>query len=335
MKPVRNPGDMRLLLFILMLALFAGGAVVAQTSPLPAASPAPATGKAKPEKAASGLDVSADQSLEWYQDQKLYVARGNAKAIRGDMTITSDLMTAHQRDAGKDAKGQKQKPAKDAAAAPDGKPAGGGDAGMGGDIDKMTAEGNVHIVDPRQNIYGDHAVYDLDKHEMILTGQHLRYITPKETVTAKDSLEYYEDKKIAIARGHAIADSADRHVEGDILSAEFRDMPNGESQLDKMTATGHVTVITKTDVSKGDRAVYDAGRNIAILNGNVQVTRPDNTQLTGDVGEVDFTNNQSRLLNDGTGRVRALLPPKTTDGATTAKPAQTAAGSGPAGTAAP
>ena len=27
------------------------------------------------------IEVTADQSLEWYQDQHLYVARGNAKAL--------------------------------------------------------------------------------------------------------------------------------------------------------------------------------------------------------------------------------------------------------------
>ena len=66
--------------------------------------------------------------------------------------------------------------------------------------------------------------------------------------------------------------------------------------------------------SRGDQAVYDANRNIAIMTGHVRITRPDGTQLTGDVGEVDFTNNQSRLLNEGKGtRVRALLTSKSTD----------------------
>ena len=59
-------------------------------------------------------------------------------------------------------------------------------------------------------------------------------------------------------------------------------------------------------------AVYDVASDIAILTGNVRITRADGTQLTGDVGEVNFKTNQSRLMNDGTGRVRALLTSKTT-----------------------
>jgi lipopolysaccharide export system protein LptA len=160
---------------------------------------------------------------------------------------------------------------------------------------------------------GDHAVDDLDRHVSFVTGNNLRYETEKETVTAKDSLEYWEEKRIAVARGHAVAVSADRHVEGDVLTAEFRDTPKGEQELWKMTADGHVTVITKGDVSRGDRAVYDVSRDVAIITGNVRITRTDGTQLAGDVGEVDFKSNQSRLLNQGHGRVRALLTSKTTD----------------------
>jgi lipopolysaccharide export system protein LptA len=121
-------------------------------------------------------------------------------------------------------------------------------------------------------------------------------------------MEYWEDKKIAVARGDAVAIRGDRHVEGDVLTAEFRDLPNGKSQLHIMTAEGHVVVITANDVSRGNHAVYDINRNIAVITGNVRITRADGTQLTGDVGEVDFAANQSRLLNEGKGRVRALLP---------------------------
>jgi lipopolysaccharide export system protein LptA len=278
-------------------------------SPFAAASPSP-----KPPKEAgnSSVQVTADQSLEYYSEKKLYVARGNAKSVRGTMTVTGDILTAHERD----------KPA----GAP--KRAKTDDKNGSGDIDIMTAEGHVVIVDPKQRITGEHAVYDLDKHTIIVTGSNLRYETAKEVVTATDSLEYNETTKLAVARGHAVADQPDRHIEGDVLTAEFRDAPNGQTQLTKMTAQGHVSVITRSkdegekngkpikkggDVSRGDRAVYDAGSNMAILTGDVKVTKSDGTQMSGDVGEVNFTNNQSRLLTDGSTRVKALLPPKTSD----------------------
>ncbi|HEU0117195.1 MAG TPA: LptA/OstA family protein [Alphaproteobacteria bacterium] len=291
---------------LITLGLLAGLSCASQAQDMP--------GDAGTDKGgAKPVEVTADQSLEWYQDQHIYVARGNAKAVRGDMTVDADTLTAHEREkpVGADGKPVKTaKPAKDA-----------NDKSNGaGDIDKMTAEGHVRITNPRQRVTGDHAVDDLDQHVMVVTGNNLKYETEKETVTARDSLEYWDEKKIAVARGNAVADRGDRHVEADTLTAEFRDQPNGSQELTKMTAIGHVTVITRGDVSKGDQAVYDVSRDIAVLTGNVRITRADGTQLTGDVGEVDFKTNQSRLMNEGHGRVRALLTSKTTSKANKSTP---------------
>ncbi len=241
----------------------------------------------------SQIEITADQTLEWYQDKNIYVARGNAKAVRGDTTVTADLLSAHQREK----KAGEVKSAENK-------------SNQSGDMDKMTAEGNVVITKPNARITGDHAVDDVDGHAIVVTGNNLRYETDKQVVTARDSLEYYDDKKIAVARGHAIAVKGDRHVEGDVLTAEFRAQPNGVDQMYKMTAIGNVTVITKNDVTRGDKAVYNAAGDVAVITGHVRITRADGTELTGDVGESDFANNQSRLMNDGSGRVRALLPAK-------------------------
>ncbi|MGE3622801.1 MAG: LptA/OstA family protein [Bdellovibrionales bacterium] len=282
------------LVFCLMLALaLAPTADAADKAPLirPAEK---ALGTPLAPGPSGALEVTADQSLEWYEDKHLYVARGNARAVRGDMTVEADLLTAHERE--KPAEGE-SKPAS----------TGGGN----GDIDKMTAEGNVRVTTLTSKITGDRGVYDLNQRVAYVTGSNLKYESESQTVTAKDSMEYWEDKKLAVARGNAKAVGKNRTVEADTLLAQFRDMPNGKTELHTMTATGDVTVLTGKDVSRAEKAVYDSSRNIAILTGNVRITRPDGTQLTGDVGEVDFASNQSRLINQGKGtRVRALLSGK-------------------------
>lgn len=251
-----------------------------------------AEAKGAPESAPA-VEVTADKSLEWYQDQSIYVARGNAKAVRGELTVTADLLTAHKREKPLKSKDkQKDKPS--------------------GDIDRLTAEGNVLILKSDARITGDRAVDDVDKHVVVVTGNNLKYETASQVVTAHESLEYWDETKIAVARGHAVAIKGDRRITGDVLTAEFRTQPNGKDQLYKMTAVGNVTVVTKTDIVRGDKGVYDAARDIAIITGHVKITRPDGTELTGDVGKSDFAANQSRLLNEGSGRVRALLPAKTT-----------------------
>ncbi len=232
------------------------------------------------------IEVTADKSLEWYEDQNIYVARGNAKAVRGDLSVTADLLTAHKR----------EKPQE-------------GEKGATGDIDRLTAEGNVVITKGQARIIADRAVNDMDRHVMIASGGNLRYENGGQVVTAKKSLEYWDRKKMAVARGNARAIKGDRRIFGDVLTAEFTSV-DGKDELSKLTAIGKVTVMTKSDVVRGDKGVYDAARDVAIITGNVSVTRADGMQLTGDVGEADFASNQSRLTNQGSGRVRALLPAK-------------------------
>jgi len=248
-----------------------------------------ASTEAKGASDSSPVEVTADKSLEWYQDQSIYVARGNAKAVSGELTVTADLLTAHKREKPLKSKDKKQQKSS-------------------GDIDRLTAEGNVIILKSNAKITGDRAIDDIDKHVVVVTGDKLRYETANQVVTAHESLEYWDETKIAVARGRAVAIKGERRITGDVLTAEFRNQPNGKDQLYKMTAVGNVTVVTKTDIVRGDKGVYDAARDIAIITGHVRITRPDGTELTGDVGESDFASNQSRLLNEGSGRVRALLP---------------------------
>ncbi len=276
------------------------------------AAPAPFPASGGDSAGQAPVEVTADNSLEWYQEQRVYVARGNARATQGGLTVEADTLTAHQR----------EKPGQDGtrqAKAPDGN--GPGFAADGGAIDKLTADGHVRITHGAQRISGDHAVYDLDAHVAVVTGKHLRYENADQVVTARDSLEYYEDRKIAVARGRAVATQKDNKIEADTLSAEFASagasaLPRsagkgGNSdggQLSKMTALGHVAVFAGRDVARSDKAVYNAASKVAVLSGHVRITRGDGTQLSGDVGEVDFAAGQSRLLNAGPGgRVRALL----------------------------
>ena len=36
------------------------------------------------------LKIDADQGIEWHQNERAYVARGNAKATRGNVTVRGD-----------------------------------------------------------------------------------------------------------------------------------------------------------------------------------------------------------------------------------------------------
>lgn len=74
----------------------------------------------------------------------------------------------------------------------------------------------------------------------MLTGAHLKMTTPQDVVTARDSLEWYDDRQFAVARGNALGVRADRRIRADILTAEVVTPKGQGSHISRMDAHGHV-----------------------------------------------------------------------------------------------
>ena len=201
---------MRYALAALIAVLPAAGPAWAQAiqppahpSPAPAPPPAAGADAAGGSESAGPLDVTADQAIEWLQQDKAYVARGNAVAKRGTVTLMGDTLVAYYRPKTPPAGA----PAKPAAG---GTTAGGTTGEVGFDssnteIWRVVGEGNVHMNSQGRDAYGDRMVYDADKRIVVLTGHALKATSPLETVTARDTLEYWQDQNLGIARGNALA----------------------------------------------------------------------------------------------------------------------------------
>ncbi|WP_336079791.1 LptA/OstA family protein [Thalassospira sp. CH_XMU1448-2] len=265
----------------LVAAMMLGGAVLglsglsdrAQANPLGLA-----------QNGAGGLEVESDNGIEWRRDEQILIARGNAVAKRGTSRVDADELQALYRDR-------------------DGN----------SEIYRIIAIGNVKLSSDTDVATGDKAVYDIDEAVVVLTGDNLKYTTPKETLTARDSLEYWETERIAVARGNAVAISEDRTLRGDTLTARFDVAEGGANELRRIDGQGNVNIRTATDFVVGDQGVYDAKTGIATLIGSVKITRGEN-QLNGDRAVVDLNTGVSRLTADGNGsgksRVRGLLVPE-------------------------
>jgi lipopolysaccharide export system protein LptA len=146
---------------------------------------------------AQPIDITADSGIEWEQDKQVYIARGNAVATRGTSEVHADTLTAHYRPSkSKSAEG-------------------------GNEVYRLDADGHVVIKGPNQTIVGDQAIYDVDQQIGVVTGKHLKLTTPTDVVTARDSLEWYDQQQVAVARGDALAIRADRRIRADVLTAHF------------------------------------------------------------------------------------------------------------------
>lgn len=252
------------------------------------------------------LEIYADQGLELSQDSRLVTATGNARAVHGRVTVTADKLLAYYR------------PRSGAAAAtpPAATPAAAG--GMGGgntEIWQVIAEGHVVISTPTESAVGDHADYNIDQARVILTGNNLRLSTATDVVTARDSLEYWEDKKMAVARGQAVAVRQDKRLQADTLTADFGENAQKQMVIRRAHALNHVMVTTATEHVTGDRGEYDVESGIVTVTGSVKITREGN-QLDGGYAVVNLNTGISKLFPaaPGTGggdtRVKGLLIPR-------------------------
>lgn len=230
------------------------------------------------------LEITATNGIEWRRDQKVYIARGDARAARGEVTVLADELRALYR--GEDTSA----------------------------IYRVMAIGNVRIFTPREQVTGDRAIYDLDTAHMIITGDDLRLTTQTDEITAEESLEYFEAEQRALARGNATVVREDRRLAADFMEAFFVAGPDGEDDLvlERVDATGDVRVSTPKDYARGDSGVYYADQELATLEGDVKITSGDN-QLNGGYAEVNLKTGVSRMMGGPPGsgqRVRGLLLPQ-------------------------
>jgi len=228
------------------------------------------------------LEISADEGIEWRREERVYVARGNARAKQGDSEIRADELRAYY--------------------------SGTGDTS--GDIYRVEAIGGVVITSPGGTAYGSRANYDVASQVAVLTGEGLKLVTEQDVVTARDSLEYWQAKSLAVARGKAEATRVDPEkgttniIRADVMTATFTEI-NGEQDLRVVDAYDAVEILTPCEYITADRARYLVPEQIAQLNGNVKITRGQN-QLNGDEAEVNLATGVSTLKGD---RVQGLLIP--------------------------
>jgi lipopolysaccharide export system protein LptA len=254
------------------------------------------------------IDVTAEQGIELLQDARRAIARGNAKATQGDVTVSGDELIADYREK----------------------------ADGGSEVYRLFARGNVTMKSSNETAAGDTAVYDIDKGVLVVEGNQVSLVNSDgASVTANKVLQYWSNERVAVAEGAARAEDKDkRRIYGDKLIAFFKEQPaqsGGASSAKINTDRGDISLVqgfgnvrmeTARDVVRGDRGVYNLETGIATLDGGVKITR-DKNQMGGGFAVVNVKGGTSRLFKSAkeagmpgvaqSARVAALLAPTTKD----------------------
>jgi lipopolysaccharide export system protein LptA len=238
------------------------------------------------------IEVTARDGIEWRQQEQVYIARGNAKAVQGEITVMADTLSAYYRKTPQGAT----------------------------EINRLVADGNVRIATPGRTALGTRAVYDADRRLFVLTGQP-RLVADDQTVSARDSIEYWQDRNMAVARGDAVAVARGRTLKADAITAWFEEGKDGQNRLTRVDAVDNVVITTETEVVRGNRGTYNATAGLARITGDVSITRGPNV-MTGAVADVDLNSGVSRLGGQGSGGVRGVIVPNAVEADRPQRPAR-------------
>jgi len=245
------------------------------------------------------IEVSANKGIEWQREEKVFIARGSAKAIQGDIKVYADELIAHYRD----------------------------DDGQDTDVYRVDALGNVIIISKSETARGSAAVYDFEKDVLVMEGNPSSLETEDGKVISYDTIQFWGKEEIALAKGNALAERDNNKLFADMLVARFQKKNNNnvnvnesDTRISMIEGYGNVRLETKSgEIIIGERGKYDLISEVAILDGNVRV-KSENSQMKGGFAVIDTAKGVSTLYPNAVEsgysrpgdkpRVSAVLVPK-------------------------
>ncbi len=231
------------------------------------------------------VEIDAASGITCEKKGQVCTARGNVIVTHGDTTLTCDVLKAFFQ---MDAQDRPQ------------------------DLIRLEAHGNVRIKakNGAQRATGDVGVFHVKTSHAVLTGSSLFLALGETHVRARDSLEYFEQKKLAVAKGEASVEKQGKLLKADQLDAYFKENHQKET-LDHVDATGNVFASTADDIAQGDRGVYTNADEVVVLTGNVRITKKGQGRMMGERGRYDMKNGVASLLPPEKGSQGPSSAPKT------------------------
>lgn len=130
-------------------------------------------------------------------------------------------------------------------------------------------------------------------------------------------LDYFDKEQKLIYTGNVIATQGDAKLKASVLTiflAPKAAAPDGASaatstnQVQRMLATGPVTLVQRDQIGTGNSGVYDKAQNSVVLTGNVTLSQGPNV-TKGDRLTYDLKTGQAVV----TGRVKSMFLPESSN----------------------
>lgn len=219
---------------------------------------------------AEDINLTADEKVEWHQNEQKMIAIGNAVASKQDLSIRADKMTGYYsnyRVNGQNKSG----------------------------IKNVHAVGDVIMKSPNADGFGNTMDYDVEADTMVLKGNPAKIKTDKETITATESITYYPSKQQAVALGDVIASDKDNKIYSQKMISYFEKNAAGNLEMKRVEIFDNVKIVTKDANVTAEKGVYLPKTGKVKLFNDVVIDQKGNI-LKGDMAETNLNTGISTLI---------------------------------------
>jgi len=234
------------------------------------------------DKNSSKLTVEADHSIEWFEKEKYYVAKGNVILKKDGFTLNANFVQAYY-------------------------------VVKNGEnvLNKIIAKDDVTFSKEKTKATGQLMTYNLNNKIAILSGPFQTLTSQSGYVESNKIIKFNELKNKAEAEGNVKVILPNKTViRADKINA---DLNKKDKSIKYAIARGNVFIDNKIkgNKSKANLGIYNSYDEIIRLSGNVTLTNMDST-ISGYEGETNLKTGISTIISDSNKkqRVKGIFSPR-------------------------
>ena len=229
----------------------------------------------------SQLTVEADESLEWFEKEKYYLAKGNVLLTKDGLKLNANKVKANY----EEKKGENI-------------------------LKKIIAEGDIILTKGKVKATGEFMTYDVEKKIALMSGSFQTFSSPSGYIESNKVLMFNDTNNEAEAIGKVKIILANKtKIYADNIKADFT---GKEKTLKKAIAKGNVIIENNTEgrKSKANIGIYNSSNETIKLKGNVVIINQGSI-ITGSQGITNIKTGISKLTSnpDKKERVKGVFSP--------------------------
>lgn len=118
-------------------------------------------------------------------------------------------------------------------------------------------------------------------------------------IDAAKGIEWVRTARLVIARGDARAKRDDQEVRAEVLTAHYRERPDGAIDVWRIDADGKVRYTSASENAFGERATYDVDKQVMTISGGEQVGVTASTSRITAEKELEYDTKTRTLIARG------------------------------------